>query len=153
MNATRWTRAVDIENVTREGNHMKPRKPHQHVLCGTCSGEYDRGRNDRGLQEGLKGRAVLKHVPVEAEADDLCCVCGQISAPDKRFIMSVADLPHNWCKGQHPNLRAAHGKCDCGRTTAFEIWDFVGDAADVDATCLKEGCGLKIELVWTDDEG
>ena len=131
---------------------MDVRKPENHILCGTCAYEYDRGLHDRGLVKGIQGRTVLKRADTDDDFDDVCCVCGQISAPDKRFLMDVEDLPSNWCKGEHPQLRAAEGKCDCGTTTAFSIWDFA-DIEDVEAKCLGEGCELQLKLKWSDGEG
>lgn len=131
---------------------MNPRKPEQHILCGTCSYEYDHGINDRGLQRGLKDRTVLKKVAADVDHDDVCCVCGQISAPEVKFLMDVEDLPSNWCKGEHPQLQRAEGKCDCGVTTVWLIWDFVDDLDDIqDAKCDK--CDKTITLEWTDGEG
>ena len=129
---------------------MKPREPENHILCGTCFGEYERGHKDRGLQKGLKGRTVLKRVPADVDHDDVCCVCGQISAPDVRFLMDVEDLPSNWCKGEHPDLREARGKCECGTTTVYSIWDFVDDLADVVAKCGN--CDKPITLKWSPDD-
>jgi hypothetical protein len=138
-----------VDNCSAEGTTMEARKPENHILCGTCAGEFERGLNDRGLQDGLKGRTVVK-AAVEDDFDDICCVCGQCSAPEARFLMDVEDLPSNWCKGEHPQLERAHGKCDCGTTTAWLLWDFV-DVEDVtDATC--GGCDKVITLEWTDDQ-
>ena len=66
--------------------------------------------------------------------------------------MDVEDLPSNWCKGEHPQLQRAEGKCDCGVTTVWLIWDFVDDLDDIqDAKCDK--CDKTITLEWTDGEG
>jgi len=147
MNSSKWRQKIQPEQ--HEGA-VNPRKPEEHILCGTCFGEYERGINDRGLQQGLD-RTMLQRISHDVDHDDVCCVCGQISAPEVKFLMAVEDLPDNWCKGEHPQLRDAEGKCGCGTNTAYAIWDFVDDlAVDVAAKC--NACEKPITLEWTDGE-
>ncbi len=77
------------------------RPPDLHMLCGTCHDEWHRGRNDRGLQDGLAGVVVKVMTYDENIPKEYCCVCGQSDQSDILFRLDPKNLPENWCDGDH----------------------------------------------------